>query len=67
MTEKVKVGYVIDHESADRLRAMADHDRRTLSGMLEWLIDREWERHQQPRTLIDTSESYSIECVPEQA
>jgi len=62
MTEKVKVGYVIEHESADRLRAMADHDRRTLSGMLEWLIDGEWDRRD--HTLIDTGVEYATEPQP---
>ena len=57
----------LDKDRYTRLIELCEADCRTLSDELRWLIDREWERHQQPRTLIDTSESYSIECVPEQA
>jgi len=65
MTEKVKVGYVIDQESTARLRAMSDYDRRTLSGMVEWLIDREWGRRQGSDSLIDSPEPYRTEAIRE--
>jgi len=44
----------LDKDRYDRLIGMADSDVRSLSDEIRWLIDREWERRQEPaRVLVD--------------
>ena len=57
MTEAVKVGYLIGTDQRDRLQEMADNDYRTYSAMIEWLIDREWDRRQ--HMTVDSGVAYT--------
>jgi hypothetical protein len=41
---KVKTGYYIGEKTLRQLRRLAALDHRTLSGEIEWLVEREWAR-----------------------
>lgn len=34
--------FALSPETRDRLRQMADADRRTMSGQIEWMVDQVW-------------------------
>jgi hypothetical protein len=41
---KVKVGYYLSERTLQQLHRLAALDHRTLSGEVEWLVEREWAR-----------------------
>jgi hypothetical protein len=41
---KAKVGYYVSEATLRKLRRLAALDYRTLSGEVEWLVEREWAR-----------------------
>jgi hypothetical protein len=48
MADKKRTSFYIDVECRERLRHLAQPNRRSMSGQLEYLIDQAWERREHP-------------------
>ena len=60
MSEKKRTSFYLDEQIIERLREMAEAERRSMSAQIECYVDDHWRNHQ--RQLVDSK----VPCTVEQ-
>jgi len=59
MSEKKRTSFYLDEQIIERLREMAEAERRSMSAQIECYVDDHWRGYQ--HQLVDTKVSYDVE------